>query len=61
MVLANINVCETIGCGEIFRTYFCKKCSQYEKHYCKFCHNEHFNEINRMKNLSRLKRGIDNV
>lgn len=57
MSLANFNLCR---CGEIFRTYFCKKCQDFQEYKCKYCHEEHFDQIKRMKNLSRLKRGIGN-
>jgi hypothetical protein len=54
-LLSNYQLCE---CGEVFRQYFCKKCDAYQKNKCKDCHEEHFNEIRRMKDLSRLKRRL---
>jgi len=51
--MRSFNLC---ACGEIFRAYFCKKCDTLEYTNCKRCHEEHFSEINRMKELSRLKR-----
>ena len=54
--MRNFNLCDTKGCGEIFLTYFCKGCKMFHDNYCPRCHEEHFDEIARMKNLARLKR-----
>jgi len=54
----SINLCDTKGCGEIYNTYFCKRCDTYIQDYCKRCHETHFSQIDRMRDLSRLKRGL---
>jgi len=56
----SFNLCDN-GCGEVFRTYFCKKCDSFQNKYCPDCHEEYFMEIKRMKELSRLKRSLDNA
>ena len=59
--MRSFNLCDNDGCGEVFRTYFCKKCDSFQNNLCKRCHEEYFLEIKRIKQLSRLKRSIDNV
>jgi hypothetical protein len=55
-MVRNFNLCDTKDCREIFCTYFCKKCGAYQDNYCRKCHELHFSEIQRMKQLSKLKR-----
>lgn len=55
MGLWNLHFCKN-DCGEVFKTYFCKKCNKFITDYCIDCHEEHYNEIDRMKDMSRLKR-----
>ena len=57
--MRNFNLCDTKGCGDVFFTYYCKKCGLYQDDYCKRCHEEHFDQVRRMKDLSRLKRGLN--
>jgi len=54
--MRNINLCDTVGCGEIFRTYYCKRCKEFQDNYCKKCHESYIGEIKRMKQLAKLKR-----
>lgn len=55
MGLWNYNLCEN-GCGEVFIDYYCKKCQKFIRDYCKYCHEEHINEVKRNSDLARLKR-----
>jgi len=54
--MKNVNLCDTKDCREIFITYFCRRCGEYQDNYCKRCHEQHFSDIRRMKDLSKLKR-----